>query len=83
MHLNWRVGYLFQNPDHQISPPHGAGRAFPLACACGDSPERRSTSGVEEAVELFSLPDLVGAAGLMSYGGTEETPGRHLLPPLP
>jgi energy-coupling factor transport system ATP-binding protein len=66
--LNARVGYLFQNPDHQIYLPtvrdelalglrrQGMGR---------DEIDRK----VEEAVELFSLPDQSSPPALMSYGG--------------
>ena len=66
--LNGRVGYLFQNPDHQIFLPtirdelalglrrQGMGR---------DEIDRK----IEEVVELFSLPDPASPPALMSYGG--------------
>jgi energy-coupling factor transporter ATP-binding protein EcfA2 len=66
--LNARVGYLFQNPDHQIYLPtvrdelalglrrQGLGRA---------EIDRK----IEEAVELFSLPEPSSPPALMSYGG--------------
>jgi energy-coupling factor transport system ATP-binding protein len=66
--LNSRVGYLFQNPDHQIYLPtvrdelalglrrQGMGR---------DEIDRK----IDEAVELFSLPGPSSPPALMSYGG--------------
>lgn len=79
--LNGRVGYLFQNPDHQIYLPtvrdelalglrrQGMGR---------DEIERK----IAEAVELFSLPDPASPPALMSYGGRRRLQAAisYLLP---
>jgi energy-coupling factor transport system ATP-binding protein len=65
--LNGSVGYLFQNPDHQIYLPTVRDElALGLRLQGIARPEidRR----VEEAVELFSLPDLSAPPALMSYG---------------
>ena len=65
--LNGSVGYLFQNPDHQIYLPTVRDElALGLRLQGATRPEidRR----VEEAVELFSLPDLSAPPALMSYG---------------
>ena len=66
--LNGRVGYLFQNPDHQIYLPtiHDE-LAFGLrrqGMGKGEIDQR-----IEEAVELFSMPDPSSPPALMSYGG--------------
>jgi energy-coupling factor transporter ATP-binding protein EcfA2 len=65
--LNQRVGYLFQNPDHQIYLPtvrdelalglrrQGLGRA-------------EIDGRVQEAAEVFALPDPSAPPALMSYG---------------
>lgn len=79
--LNGRVGYLFQNPDHQIYLPtvrdelslglrrQGLGR---------DEIDRK----IEETVELFSLPDPASPPTLMSYGGRRRLQAAisYLLP---
>ncbi len=81
MSSNGRVGYLFQNPDHQIYLPtvrdelalglrrQGMGR---------DEIERK----IAEAVELFSLPDPASPPALMSYGGRRRLQAAisYLLP---
>jgi energy-coupling factor transport system ATP-binding protein len=66
--LNGSVGYLFQNPDHQIYLPTVRDE---LALGLRLQGVARTEIGrrVEEAVELFSLPDLSAPPALMSYGG--------------
>jgi energy-coupling factor transport system ATP-binding protein len=66
--LNGRVGYLFQNPDHQIYLPtvrDELALGLRLKGLARTEIDRR----VQEAVELFSLPDLAAPPALMSYGG--------------
>ncbi|MGA2480218.1 MAG: ABC transporter ATP-binding protein [Spirochaetia bacterium] len=65
--LNSRVGYLFQNPDHQIFLP-----TVHEELALGLRRQGMSRGDIEmrvrEAVQLFSLPDPLTPPALMSYG---------------
>jgi energy-coupling factor transport system ATP-binding protein len=65
--LNWRVGYLFQNPDHQIYLPTVRDE-LSLGLRLRGLTRKEIDQRVEEAVELFSLPDLAAPPALMSYG---------------
>jgi energy-coupling factor transport system ATP-binding protein len=65
--LNSRVGYLFQNPDHQIFLP-----TVYEELALGLRRKGMSRGDIErhvrEAVRLFFLPDPLTPPALMSYG---------------
>jgi energy-coupling factor transporter ATP-binding protein EcfA2 len=66
--LNCRVGYLFQNPDHQIYLP-----TVQEELALGLRQKGTGRTGIEdlvrEAIRLFGLPGPEAAPALMSYGG--------------
>jgi len=66
--LNRRVGYLFQNPDHQIYLP-----TVQEELALGLKQKGMGRSGIDdlvrEAIRLFGLPGPEAAPALMSYGG--------------
>jgi len=79
--LNARVGYLFQNPDHQIYLPTVRDElALGLRRQGLDRVE--IDRKIEEAVELFSLPDPSSPPALMSYGGRRRLQAAisYLLP---
>jgi energy-coupling factor transport system ATP-binding protein len=65
--LNRTVGYLFQNPDHQIYLP-----TVRDELALGLRRQGMSKSDIDrrvgEAAELFALPDVSAPPALMSYG---------------
>ena len=65
--LNRAVGYLFQNPDHQIYLPTVRDE---LALGLRRQGMSRSDIDrrVEKAAELFALPDASAPPALMSYG---------------
>ena len=65
--LTRRVGYLFQNPDHQIYLPT-VGEELALGLKGRGLSKSRVDELVEEAVERFSLPGTRAAPALMSYG---------------
>jgi len=79
--LNSRVGYLFQNPDHQIYLPTVRDE---LALGLRRQGLHRAEIDrkIEEAVELFSLPDPSSPPALMSYGGRRRLQAAvsYLLP---
>jgi energy-coupling factor transporter ATP-binding protein EcfA2 len=66
--LNRRVGYLFQNPDHQIYLP-----TVREELALGLKRKGVGRTGIDdlvrEAIRLFCLPGPEAAPALMSYGG--------------
>jgi energy-coupling factor transport system ATP-binding protein len=66
--LNGRVGYLFQNPDHQIYLPTVRDE-LALGLRLKGMARAEIDTRVAEAVELFALPDLSAPPALMSYGG--------------
>jgi energy-coupling factor transport system ATP-binding protein len=65
--LNARVGYLFQNPDHQIFLP-----TVHDELALGLRRQGMSRGDIEarvrDAVQIFALPDPMTPPALMSYG---------------
>ncbi len=79
--LNARVGYLFQNPDHQIYLPTVRDELALGLRRQGMSREQIDRK-IEEAVELFSLPDQSSPPALMSYGGRRRLQAAisYLLP---
>lgn len=79
--LNARVGYLFQNPDHQIYLPT-VHDELALGLRRQGLDRAEIDRKIEEAVELFSLPDLSSPPALMSYGGRRRLQAAisYLLP---
>ena len=65
--LNARVGYLFQNPDHQIFLPT-VHDELALGLRRGGVNRQDIETRIREAGELFSLPDPLTPPALMSYG---------------
>jgi energy-coupling factor transporter ATP-binding protein EcfA2 len=65
--LNARVGYLFQNPDHQIYLP-SVREELSLGLRRQRLDRREIDSRVEEAAHVFGLPDLDAPPALLSYG---------------
>ena len=79
--LNARVGYLFQNPDHQIYLPTVRDE-LSLGLRRQGMNRDEIDRKIEEAVELFSLPDQSSPPALMSYGGRRRLQAAisYLLP---
>jgi energy-coupling factor transporter ATP-binding protein EcfA2 len=65
--LNVRVGYLFQNPDHQIYLPT-VREELSLGLARESLSRREIDRRIEHAVALFGLRDPEATPSLMSYG---------------
>ena len=65
--LNRRIGYLFQNPDHQIYLPT-VQEELGLGLSMRGVGRREAEEMVREAARLFALPDLLAQPALMSYG---------------
>jgi energy-coupling factor transport system ATP-binding protein len=65
--LNRRIGYLFQNPDHQIYLPT-VQEELGLGLAIRGVGRRQAEDLIREAARLFGLPDLLAQPALMSYG---------------
>jgi energy-coupling factor transporter ATP-binding protein EcfA2 len=65
--LNARVGYLFQNPDHQIYLP-SVREELSLGLRRQRLDHREIEKRVEEAAQVFGLPDLGAPPALLSYG---------------
>lgn len=65
--LNRTVGYLFQNPDHQIYFPTVRDE-LSLGLRRKGMSRNDIDTRVERAAELFSLPDISAPPALMSYG---------------
>lgn len=65
--LTRRVGYLFQNPDHQIFLPT-AFEELALGLRRQGLARGEITRRVEDASRLFSLPDPAALPALMSFG---------------
>jgi energy-coupling factor transport system ATP-binding protein len=78
---NGRVGYLFQNPDHQIYLPTVRDE-LSLGLRRQGMSRGEIDRRIEEAVELFSLPDPASPPALMSYGGRRrlQAATSYLLP---
>jgi len=62
-----RIGYLFQNPDHQIYLP-SVREELSLGLRREHAERREIESRVEEAARVFGLPDLDAPPALLSYG---------------
>ncbi len=62
-----KVGYLFQNPDHQIYLP-SVREELSLGLRRPHAVRREIDDRVEEAARLFGLPDLEAPPALLSYG---------------
>ena len=79
--LNARVGYLFQNPDHQIYLPTVRDE-LALGLRRQGLDRAEIDRKIDEAVELFSLPDPSSPPALMSYGGRRRLQAAisYLLP---
>ncbi len=79
--LNGRVGYLFQNPDHQIYLPTVRDE-LALGLRRQGMSRDEIEQKIEEAVGLFSLPDPASPPALMSYGGRRRLQAAisYLLP---
>ena len=79
--LNARVGYLFQNPDHQIYLPTVRDE-LALGLRRQGLDRADIDRKIEEAVELFLLPDPSSPPALMSYGGRRRLQAAiaYLLP---
>jgi energy-coupling factor transport system ATP-binding protein len=65
--LRAKVGYLFQNPDHQIYLP-SVREELSLGLRQQRLEKRDIEARVEEAAGLFGLPDLSAPPALLSYG---------------
>jgi energy-coupling factor transport system ATP-binding protein len=65
--LSGSVGYLFQNPDHQIYLPT-VHEELALGLRRQGASRRDIEMRVAEAIELFSLPGPLAPPALMSYG---------------
>jgi energy-coupling factor transporter ATP-binding protein EcfA2 len=65
--LQARVGYLFQNPDHQIYLP-SVREELSLGLRRQRLERKEIESRVEEAAHVFGLPDLGAPPALLSYG---------------
>jgi energy-coupling factor transport system ATP-binding protein len=65
--LHARVGYLFQNPDHQIYLP-SVREELSLGLRRQRLDRGELESRVEEAAHVFGLPDLDAPPALLSYG---------------
>jgi energy-coupling factor transport system ATP-binding protein len=65
--LNARVGYLFQNPDHQIFLP-SVREELALGLRRHGKDHGEVDALVADAVRLFDLPDPLSPPALMSYG---------------
>jgi energy-coupling factor transport system ATP-binding protein len=62
-----RIGYLFQNPDHQIYLP-SVREELTLGLRRPHADMRKIEARVREAADLFGLPDLDAPPALLSYG---------------
>jgi len=65
--LNARVGYLFQNPDHQIFLPT-VREELALGLRGSGGSRTEVERRVSDAAELFDLADLDAPPALLSYG---------------
>ncbi len=65
--LSAKIGYLFQNPDHQIYLP-SVREELSLGLRRPGAAQREIDSRVEEAAQLFGLPDLAAPPARLSYG---------------
>jgi len=62
-----KVGYLFQNPDHQIYLP-SVREELSLGLHRQRAERREIEPRVQEAARIFGLPDLAAPPALLSYG---------------
>ena len=65
--LRAKVGYLFQNPDHQIYLP-SVREELSLGLRRRQLTRREIDSRIEAAAAVFGLPDLAAPPALLSYG---------------
>jgi energy-coupling factor transport system ATP-binding protein len=78
--LGRRVGYLFQNPDHQIFLPT-VREELALGPRAAGIPPVEADALIEEAIRLFGLPRGDSPPALMSYGARKRLQAAtyHLL----
>ncbi len=76
--LNRRIGYLFQNPDHQIYLPT-VQEELGLGLAMRGVGRREAEDLVREAARLFALPDLLAQPGAHELRRAPTAAGRDVL----